>query len=34
MKKLLLGLVFCAFFINVYNIEVQAKEEVVTIQIP
>ncbi len=34
MKKLLFTLIFCAFFINVYNIEAQAKEEVVTIEIP
>ena len=34
MKKLLFTLIFCAFFINVYNSEAQAKEEVVTIEIP
>ena len=34
MKKILFTLIFCAFFINVYNVESQAKEEVVTIEIP
>ena len=34
MKKIFFTLVFCAFFINVYNIDVQAKEDMVTIKIP